>query len=372
MFGFLHKKSGKEIWVNISSRTVIRVVLLVAIAFVLFVFLRRVSHALLIIFTAFFLALALNSPVHWLAESFPGKRKGSRTLATSISFLIIVIILGAFCADVIPHLARQTTTFIKDVPHIVQDARNKQTNLGKFINHYHLQSSINSFSNQLSSHLHDITGTVISTISSVATSFITIVTILVLTFMMLVEGPYWVNRSRQLIPDEHRDHAVKLASDMYQVIRGYVNGQVVLAAITAVLIAPALFIFHISNPAALIVVVFLTALIPLIGHMIGAAIITIVALFHSPWAALIIFLYFILYMQIENYVIQPKIQANTTNLSPLLVFASVVMGISFGGLIGGLVAIPIMGCLRVLVVDYLRSHGKLGNEDPTKEPNVSD
>ena len=190
--------------------------------------------------------------------------------------------------------------------------------------------------------------------------------------MMLVEGPYWVNRTRQLIPAEHRDHAIKLASDMYQVIRGYVNGQVVLAAITAVLIAPALFIFHISNPAALIVVVFLTALIPLIGHMIGAAIITIVALFHSPWAALIIFLYFILYMQIENYVIQPKIQANTTNLSPLLVFASVVMGISFGGLIGCLVAIPIMGCLRVLVVDYLRSHGKLGNEDPTKEPNVSD
>ncbi len=372
MLGFLHKKSDKEVWVNISNRTIIRVILLVVVAFIAFVFLRKVTHAILILFTAFFLALALNSPVHWLGEQFPGKRKGSRTLATSISFLIIILILVAFSVDVIPNLARQTSTFIKDVPHIVQEARDKHTNLGKFINHYHLQPSINNFSNQLSSHLHNITGTVVSTISSVASSFFTIIAILVLTFMMLVEGPFWVNRFKLLIPSEHRDHAVNMARDMYQIIRGYVNGQVLLAALTAVLIAPALFILHISNPVALIVLIFLTSLIPLIGHMIGIVIVTIVALFHSPWAALIIFAYFLLYIQIENYVIQPKIQANTTNLSPLLVFASVIIGVTFDGLIGGLVAIPIMGCLRVIAVDYLHNHGKFINDDPTKEPDVPD
>jgi predicted PurR-regulated permease PerM len=117
-------------------------------------------------------------------------------------------------------LARQTTTFIKDVPHIVQEARNKQTNLGKFINHYHLQSSINNYSTQLSGHLHNITGTVLSTISSVASSFFTIIAILVLTFMMLVEGPYWTSKLNTLIPSEHREHGNKLATDMYKVIRG--------------------------------------------------------------------------------------------------------------------------------------------------------
>jgi predicted PurR-regulated permease PerM len=372
MFDFLHKKSDKEVKVTITNRTIIRVIIFVVLAFIIFVFLRKISHAIFIIFTAFFLTLALNSPVHWLAEHFPGKRKGSRTLATTISFIIVVIILGAFCADVIPNLARHTTAFIKDLPHIVQDARNKQTNLGKFINHYHLQSSINSFSNQLSSHLHNITGTVLSTIGSVASSFFTISSIIVLTFLMLVEGPYWVHKTYKLIPAEQREHGKKLANDMYKVIRGYVNGQVVLAAITAILIAPVLFILHISNPVALIVVIFLTSLIPLIGHMIGLVIVTIVALFHSLWAALIIFAYFVLYMQIENYVIQPKIQANTTNLSPLLVFMAVVIGVVFGGLIGGLVAIPAMGCLRVIVVDYLHNHDKLVVDDPTKEPDVLD
>ena len=65
--------------------------------------------------------------------------------------------------------------------------------------------------------------------------------------------------------------------------------------------------------------------------------------------------YYILYQQIENIFIQPRIQANSTNMSPLLVFTSVVIGVSFGGLFGGLVAIPVAGCLRILVLEYLRS-----------------
>jgi predicted PurR-regulated permease PerM len=60
-----------------------------------------------------------------------------------------------------------------------------------------------------------------------------------------------------------------------------------------------------------------------------------------------------LYQQFENYIIQPRIQANTTNMSPLLVFASVIVGISFGGLAGGIVAIPVAGCIRIIILEYL-------------------
>ena len=96
-------------------------------------------------------------------------------------------------------------------------------------------------------------------------------------------------------------------------------------------------------------------LIPLVGHTIGAIIVTIVALFESPWSALLILAYYILYQQIENYIIQPRVQANSTNMSPLLVFSAVIVGVSFGGLLGGLVAIPVAGCIRIALLDYLRS-----------------
>lgn len=141
---------------------------------------------------------------------------------------------------------------------------------------------------------------------------------------------------------------------MYRVIKGYVNGQVVLAALAAVLILPALLILDVPYAIALAVVVFICGLIPLVGHTIGAIIVSLVALFHSPLSALLILIYYILYQQIENYIIQPRIQANSTNMSPLLVFTAVLIGVSFGGLLGGLVAIPLAGCARILLLDYLR------------------
>ncbi len=94
-------------------------------------------------------------------------------------------------------------------------------------------------------------------------------------------------------------------------VRGFINGQVTLAALAAILIVPALFILHISYPIALMVVIFICGLIPLVGHTIGAIIVTVVALFTSPLAAVIILAYYILYQQIENYLVQPRIQANS-------------------------------------------------------------
>jgi len=112
-------------------------------------------------------------------------------------------------------------------------------------------------------------------------------------------------------------------------------------------------ILNVSYPIALMVVVFICGLIPLVGHTIGAVLVSTAALFHSPWAALIILIYYITYQQIENYILQPRIQANSTNMSPLLVFSAVIIGVSLNGLVGGLLAIPIAGCLRVIVLDYL-------------------
>jgi predicted PurR-regulated permease PerM len=173
--------------------------------------------------------------------------------------------------------------------------------------------------------------------------------------MMLVEGPRWLAFGRDVVPDKHHNLADRLSKDMYKVIRGYVNGQVILATLASLLIMPAVLALHIGYAAGLMVVIFTCGLIPMIGHSIGAVIVTIVALFHSTTAAVIILAYYMLYIQIENYIIQPKIQSNTTNMSPLLVFISLVIGLSFGGIIGGLVAIPVGGCIRIAILEYLYS-----------------
>jgi predicted PurR-regulated permease PerM len=283
----------------------------------------------------------------------------------------LLILLGAFLWVIVPPLVNQTTKFVQQAPGLVDQVRNQDSSVGKFVRQHNLEGQVDKLSHQLSSRVDNIGGTAVSTVTHIGSSLFAVLTVIVLTVMMLAEGPHWRRILEELIPSKHRPRTRRLAHDMHRVIQGYVNGQVLLAAIASLLIVPMLFILHISNPLALMVIVFVCGLIPMVGHTIGAVIVTGVALFHSLTAAIIILAYYILYQQIENYVVQPRIQANATNMSALLVFISVILGANFGGLIGALVAIPVAGCLRVLVLDYLEARKMLSPKTVRDEETLS-
>ncbi|HUB93970.1 MAG TPA: AI-2E family transporter [Verrucomicrobiae bacterium] len=346
---------GGEVEVTVSNRTILRVIVAVVVAVVLFAAVRRSIHSLTLIGVAIFLSLALDAPVHSLAERLPGPIKGNRGFATGISIVLVLALLGVFLWAIVPPLVNQTTSFIRDIPTLLDQVRDQNSSLGIFVRDHHLQGEVSKLSAQLSDRVDSIGGTAVSTVAHIGSSLFSTLAVIALTVMMLAEGPRWRRIFEQLIPNRHTAHTRRLAHDMQRVIRGYVNGQVLLAAIASLLIVPMLFILHISNPLALMVIIFICGLIPMVGHSIGALIVTAVALFHSLTAAVIILAYYIVYQQIENYVVQPRIQANATNMSALLVFMSVLLGANFGGLLGALVAIPVMGCVRVVVLDYLES-----------------
>ena len=347
---------SSEMEVTVSNKTVLRVLFLVFGVILLIGAVREASTALLYIFSAFFLALGLNGPVQGIARRLPGSLRGKRTVATAISFLVVILLFAGFMASIVPPLIRQTETFINSAPQLVADANNQDSELGSLIRRYHLEGQVTNISDELNDRLRGLGGQAISGIGKIGTSIFGVLTILVLTFMMLIEGPRALAFFRELVPKRKREHADRLAGEMYRVVKGFVNGQVTLAALAAVVIVPAFFVLDISYPIALMVIVFICGLIPMVGHTIGAVIVSLVALATSPVSAIIILAYYILYQQIENYIIQPRIQANSTDMSPLLVFMSVVVGVSFGGLAGGLFAIPVAGCIRILLLDYLVNH----------------
>jgi predicted PurR-regulated permease PerM len=348
-------KEVTEVPVTVSVKTFAKLILMVVATVILLLAVKRASAALLLIFTAVFLALALNAPVNWVAQHLPGKKRGSRSLATSVSFLLVVLFIGAFSASIVPALVKQTQNFVSNAPSLISDFKDPKSGVGQVVQRYGLENQINDLSKDVNNRLKGAGGKAFNGVQKFGSSLVSLLTVLVLTFMMLVEGPAIMRFFRELIPRKRRDLADRLSKDMYRVVKGYVNGQVTLAALAAVIIFPALIILDISYPIALFVIVFICALIPMIGNTIGAGIVTLVALTQSPSAALFVLAYYIIYQQIENIFIQPRIQANSTNMSPLLVFASVVIGISFGGILGGLVAIPVAGCIRISVLEYLRS-----------------
>lgn len=172
--------------------------------------------------------------------------------------------------------------------------------------------------------------------------------------------------------DEHRDTVTK----MYKVVTGFVTGQLAVAAIGAMASFLALVVMSfipslavpINLAMPLAVIIFLTALIPMVGTTIGGVLASLILLLNSPLSALVFAIFFIVYQQIENNVISPPIQSKTVDLSVLWVLMAILIGASLFGLIGGLVSIPIAGCVRVLLINYLERAEKLrhSHELPAK------
>jgi predicted PurR-regulated permease PerM len=145
---------------------------------------------------------------------------------------------------------------------------------------------------------------------------------------------------------------------MYNVVRGYVTGQVIVALLGAffsfiMLTIASTVIKADVNALALAALVFVFGLIPTIGSYINALVITLVSLFSSPTLAIIMLIYYVVYQQIENATIQPYVQSKTNELTPLTIFIAALLGLGFGGILGGLVAIPLAGCGKILLEDWL-------------------
>jgi predicted PurR-regulated permease PerM len=356
-----------EVAFTVSNTTLIRVFVAVVLFLLFLAAIKHLATGIVLIVVAFFLALALNAPVNWISRHLPKRWRGKRIIATALVFLIGILIVGGLAASVVPSLASQIQTFIAKVPALIAHWQHGEGQVSEFIRQHHIVST---FSDKLNSFVAHFGGSSFEIARHIVTSVVELLTTLVLTFMMLVEGPKWIAILKNLLPPRRKKHVVRVCRDMYAVIRGYVNGQLILALIAGGLMLPMLLILHVSFPVVLAALVFIAALIPLVGHTIGAIIVTGVALFHSPVSAIIVLAYYILYINIENYVIQPRIQSSTTNLSPLLVFAAVVLGIEFSGLLGGLLAIPVMGCIRVLVLDFIHRRKLMHGEDAPSDGDI--
>ncbi len=353
----MSQKEKRE--VTFSNRTVIRVMVVIFLTLLAIRFLGKVTHVLELVFVAFFLSLALNPAVSWISQQL---RLKSRAVATGIAYVVVVILLGIFSVLVFPPLVRETVDFVQQTPSIISNVNNEQSTAGKFVKKYHLQDTIDGLSSNIRDRTQNIQQPVIATATRVGGALVAIITVLVLTFMMLVEGPLWVKKYWEMHPVGRREHDELIAKRMYRVVTGYVNGQVLIAAIASMFSLIALIIasnvFNVSvNPVALAGIVFIFGLIPLIGNTLAAAIVILVCLFSSLGLAVTMLVYFLLYQQIENATLYPYIQAKHNELTPLLVFSAALLGAGVGGLLGAFVAIPLAGCLKILFVDYLEDRG---------------
>jgi predicted PurR-regulated permease PerM len=336
--------------VRVRLRTVLSLLAtIVAVAVVLeVVWIAR--HVLTWILISLFLALALNPAVEWL------QRRGikRRGWATAITYVLALGVLVGIGLTFVPTLVNQVNDFVQKLPDYAHDITHGQGRLGFLETKYHIQERIEAaVKDGGATKVLGLSGVAVSVAKGVITIVVATVTILFMTFFMLLEGPKWVERFYGLLPERSRPRWRKVGSDIYRTVGGYVTGNLLISLIAGGLTTLVLLIMGVPYAVALGLIVAILDLIPLAGATIAAILIGIVAFLHSIPAGIVVVVFFVVYQQVENHLLQPVIYGRTVQLSPLAVLISILIGAELAGILGALGAIPVAGSIQVLIVDWL-------------------
>jgi predicted PurR-regulated permease PerM len=343
-------QAERERVVHFRPRTVLVVAgVLLAVAAVLEI-LWIARHVVSWIVIALFFALALNPAVDWLEHRLGGRRG----LATSVVFLLAIALIAGIGALFIPTLVDQVSGFARKVPDYLHDLTHGRGRLGFLQTKYHLVDKARSALHRGGARkLFGLSGTALAITRSVITAVVACVTIAFMTFFMLLEGPAWMERLYGQLHPESRRRWRAVGRDIYRTVGGYVTGNLFISLIAGASTAIVLLIMGVPYFVALGLIVGILDLIPLAGATIAGIVVGVVAFLHSIPAGIVVVVFFVVYQQIENHLLQPVVYGRTVQLSPLAVLIAVLIGAEVAGVLGALAAIPVAGTLQVLARDVL-------------------
>jgi predicted PurR-regulated permease PerM len=319
-------------------------------AFVLMRALASASQVFVLILVALFLATGLNPAVEAIR-----KRGVSRTTAVSIIFTSVILLVIAFGALVVPPLVSQLTHLIESAPALLNQLKDNAT-IANINTQYGI---IDSLQNKLSEVTSDGTllfsafGGVIGVGKSVLSGTFTALTILVLTLYFITSLPQAVDLGLKFVPASRRPRVALLTEAVIARVGAFVGSQILVSALAAIFMTLMALVLGLPSPIAIGIIIFVCGLVPLIGHFIGSAIYTIIALTQSVSIGVIAFISYVVYVQIENYILTPKIMKRSLNVPGAVTIISALIGTSLLGLVGGLLAVPIAASVILILEEVV-------------------
>ena len=312
------------------------------------------SQVFVLIIISLFLAAGLNPAV-----LFFEKKKIKRGPAVGIIVAIVLGFIALFGWLAIPPIVDQANLLLHNAPHIVADLKNNH-----FINSLNNQYGIvDAIQKKVNSSIKDgqlvvgAFGGVIGVGKAVISGTIAGLTILVLTLYFLASLPNVTTVAYRLVPASRRTRVAKLSDAIIYRVGVFVGGQATVAVIAGIFALILAGVLGMPYATALAVLVFICGLIPLIGHLLGVSVVTMVALSKSPTTAIIAFVAYVVYVQIENYILMPRIMKRSLSIPGLVTIIAALIGTSLLGLVGGILAVPIAAAILLILdeVVYPRS-----------------
>ncbi|TDE15172.1 AI-2E family transporter [Actinomadura sp. 6K520] len=301
------------------------------------------KSVIVMIVVAMFLAVGLNPAVERLRRI--GLPRGAAVAAV---FLLVLLFFSGFVASLVQPITEQVTELRKSIPEYVEQLQNNKT-LAEWDKRYGLldraEKAVNSpdFQNSLTDTATGIGKVAINGVFQT-------LTILILTLYFLSSLPQIKTFFYKLAPRSRRARVALLGDEILDRIGGYVAGQFTIAFIAGVSSYIFLSILGVKYALALSLIVSVTALIPLVGATIGAVVVALVAFLTGSTTDLIAcVIFYVIYQQVENYVVYPRVMKRTVDVQPAVTIVAALVGAALLGVVGALLAIPTAAAISLLI-----------------------
>ena len=312
--------------------------------------LGRLAATLTILVVALFLTLALNPIVEWL-----GRRGLKRSLSVGIVFLGVIVVFTVLGLLVFPPVISQGSELVQQAPTYLDRILNTSW-VQQLDKNYDVVDKISEeFNKRLTDEtfISSVLGGVLGAGRAVLNGVFQTFTILILTLYFLSSLPKMKRVAYSMVPASRRNRVAQLSEEVMRRTGSYAIGQVAIATVNAALSYVMMSVLGIPYAAVLAVLVGFLGLVPMVGATLGAALVCLVAFFDEPRTALIAGIYYLIYQQVENYVIAPRIMQRTVSVPGAITVVAALAGGTLLGVLGALLAIPVAAAALLLVDEVL-------------------
>lgn len=310
----------------------------------------RLRLLVLLLLVAVFLAVLLEPGVRALTRR--GLRRGT---ATATVYLVGAVSAIALLYLLVHPVYSSATRFAKELPSLVSQAQHGSGQVGRLAARLHLLSFVKSHAPKLESVIAKLGKPALSVGKTVVSGLVGTVTIVVVSFFVLLEAPQMFAAVLRWVRPERAALVRRLADDMARQVTGFMLGNLATSVVAGIVVYVALQVTGVPFAAVLAIWVGLVDFLPLVGGLLAGVPAVGVAFLHSVTAGVVTVVVFLVYQQVENHVLYPVVIARTVRLNPLWVLIAVlvgaevgaVVGSTFGGLCGALLAVPAAGAVQV-------------------------
>lgn len=314
--------------IEVSHRTIIFIVALLAAIWVII----QIRDILFLLFIAFILMSALRPLVEWLANF-----KIPRLLSILLIYGIVFGFFGVSIAGAIPSLIVQSTKLIYDLPLVVE----------RVMPYWNIDVRA------LTQQIAPISENVFKLTFGIFSNIVTTLTVIVFTFYFLLERRHAESFLAITIGGSAAKQVITVLKDIEIRLGSWVRGELILMCLVGSGVYIGLTLLHVEFALPLAILAGMLEIVPMVGPIVSAIPAVLVALSTSPLLALsVVALYFIV-QQVENNLVVPFVMRKSVGLSPLVTIFSLMVGGRLAGVIGAILAVPILLVLQVIVGAFL-------------------